>query len=156
MKSAKASAAWKIARSRPVITRAPRACAANLRHRAGAVRQHADRRGIHQPDGAAQGVRDAVRHRHAPAAAEPQSETRGFAAVGIEEPDRADAEAGQGEGDRLADPAGADNCDRPLSGRGDEIAHGAGETGRIGVVADQPMVADDDRVHRAHGSGARR
>ena len=44
----------------------------------------------------------------------------------------------------------------PCEERGDEFGDSARETGRVGIVADQPAVADHDGVDRADQGGARR
>ena len=118
--------------------------------------QHPDRRSVDHARHTAQRLLDAVGNACSCLAIEPGGQRRGLGAVAVENPQFADAEPGQRKGNRLADAAGADHGDGAMRGSGDEVGDGARETGRIGVVADQPVVADDDGIDGADQRGARR
>ncbi len=90
------------------------------------------------------------------AAFELHGELRGLGVLAIEYPQISDAEPGERERNRLADAAGADQGDRAMRGSGDEGGDGARKTRCIGVVADQPVIADDDGIDRADHACSRR
>ena len=127
-----------------------------VRHRRAAVRQHADGRAVDEAGGAGEGVLDASGAADRLAIPELGDKLVGLGGVGVEYADFGDVEAGQREGDGLADAAGADHGHRVLLRAGDEILRCSGEAGRIGVVAGQPAAAHHDGVHRADGAGAGR
>ncbi len=80
----------------------------------------------------------------------------GLGAVGVEDIEFGDAKARKRERDRLADAAGADQRDCAMFRAGDQVADRARKAGAVGVVPDQPSVADDDGVDRADGARLRR
>ena len=70
-------------------------------------------------------------------------------ALAIEDAQLADAEAGQRKGDRLADTAGADHSDGAMRGGVNKGGSSSRKAGRVGVVADQAVIADNDGIDRA-------
>ena len=123
--------------------------------RAGAG-QHPDRGGVDHSRDTAQCLLDATANACSPVAFEPGGQLRGLGAVTVEDPQFGNAEPGQRKGNRLADAAGADHGDGAMRGGRDESGHGSSETGRIGVVAYQPVIADNDGIDGANQGSARR
>ena len=127
-----------------------------LRHRRAAIRQHADRRSVDHADGTPQRVFHRLRNPHRLATAQLRRDLFGLGAVGIEDAEFGDTERRQRVCNRLADAAGADQGNGAMTGCLHEIADRALEPRGVGIVSDQPIAADDDRIDRADRARGRR
>ncbi len=127
-----------------------------IRNRRAEARQHPNRGTVDHAHDPAQRFLDAVSNACFGVAIELRGQFRGLGAFAIEDPQIGNAEPRQRKRNRLADAARADQGHRAMRAGGDEVGDGSRKTGRIGVVADQPAVADDDGIDRADQCRARR